>query len=412
MRIVLDLQACQSGGSRTRGIGRFESELVAAMLRAPGADEFWIGLNGAFPESAHSLRRELGGMVPAERFIEWRAPGPCAAYDARNAWRAEGGKVVREASLAAIAPDWIHVGSMFEGYADDALESVSMRRDAPAVAVTHHDLIPLAYPGDYLVTPEANAWYRQQLDALRAARLVLTNSEFTRRDAIDRLALDPARVVWIGGATSPGFMPLSIGPERRAAILAGHAITRPFVMYTGGADARKNVGGLIRAYAHLPGPVRAAHQLVLVGSEPIDQRAALLQLARTAGLPDDAIVLTGFVTDAALIELYNLCTVFAYPSFYEGFGLPVLEAMACGAPVIASNATSLPEVVACPEALFDPHHDDDVARALHRVLTDAGFRTALAAHGLRRAAAYSWQGSARRALDAMRAAAPGAGGGA
>lgn len=407
MRIVLDLQACQSGGSRARGIGRFEHELVIAMLDAPGADEFWIALNGAFEESTRDLRATFEPMVGADHVITWRAPGPTAGHAAGNAWRAASGKVLREAILAALAPDWVHIGSMFEGYSDGALASASDRPVDPAVAVTHHDLIPMVYPDDYLPVPLVRTWYAEQLDALRRARLVLTNSEFTRQDAITRLELDPDRVVRIGCATSGGFVPMQLAPQRRAAILTGYGITRAFVMYAGGVDARKNVAALVRGYARLPGTVRAAHQLVFVGSEPSEHRARLLQLARSEGLADDDLAFTNFVDDAALVELYNLCSAFVYPSLYEGFGLPVLEAMACGAPVIASNATSLPEVIDDPDALFDPHRDEDITRALFQVLTGPGFRAALVDHGKQRARDFSWRDSARRALDAMRAASAG-----
>lgn len=402
MRVVLDLQACQSSGSRTRGIGRFGWELALAMLQQAGGDEFWVALNAALPESAQAIQHDLAHLVPDERFFTWRVPGPTAAADPRNNWRAASGEVLRESLLETLNPDWVHIGNLFQGFVDDSLESVPIRADAAPVAVTHHDLIPLVYPDDYITSPQAKGWYARRLESLRRASLVLTNSEFTRCEAIELLGLQAHRVVCISCAASRAFTRTNTNFAASADVLAGCDITRPFVMYAGGADPRKNVEGLIRAFGLLPPEVRQEHQLVLVGREPAERRDALLRVAMLSGLNERDLVFPGFVADSALITLYNTCTLFIFPSFREGFGLPVLEAMACGAPTIASDASSLPEVVGWPEALFDPHRDEGIAEAIHKVLVDTSFRKELADRGMNRAKLFTWERSARRALDAMR----------
>lgn len=404
MRVVLDLQACQSSGSRTRGIGRFGWELAVAMLRQPGADEFRVALNGALTESAEAIRHDLADLLPAEHCITWRVPGPTAAADPRNAWRAASGEVLREALLESLAPDWVHIGNLFQGFVDDSLESVPTRPDAVPVAVTHHDLIPLVYPQDYITSPQAEAWYFRRLESLKRAPLVLTNSEFTRSEAIEMLGLSAESVVCIGCAASSHFAPVEIDAASREEVFAQYNIVRPFVMYTGGADPRKNVEGLIRAFAALPAPVRQTHQLVFVGKEPVEFRDALLGAARKARIDPGELVFTGFVPDDRLVTLYNLCSLFVFPSLREGFGLPALEAMACGAPVIASNTSSLPEVLGWPDAMFDPHSDEAIARTLHAGLTDLAFRSELVQRGMNRSKLFTWERSARHALDAMRAA--------
>jgi glycosyltransferase involved in cell wall biosynthesis len=373
------------------------------MLEQSGTDEFWVALNGAFPDSTEAIQSDLAGLLPPERFITWRVPGPTAAADPRNAWRASAGEVLREALLEALHPDWIHLGNLFQGYADDSLETVPTRPDATPVAVTHHDLIPLVYPNDYITSPQATNWYYRRLESLRRAPLVLTNSEFTRNEAIETLDIPAERVVCISCAASSRFAPLEIDAALRDKVLGQFGIERPFVMYTGGADPRKNVDGLIRAFSLLPAATRRIHQLVLVGKEPAERRNTLLELAHTMGLVDKDIVFTGLVSDDALVALYNLCNLFAFPSFREGFGLPVLEAMACGTVTIASNTSSLPEVVGWEDALFDPHSDEVMAKAMHAALTNGAFRSELARRGLDRAKLFTWKRSARRALDAMRA---------
>ena len=404
MRVVLDLQACQSGGSRTRGIGRFGWELAVAMLRRSGADEFWVALNGAFAESTEAVRRDLSGLLPADRCIAWKVPGPTAAADPRNAWRGASGEVLRETLLESLAPDWVHLGNLFQGFVDASLESVPAHPDAVPVAVTHHDLIPLVYPDDYITSPQAKTWYSRRLESLKRAALVLTNSEFTRSEAIEMLGLSAESVACIGCAASGHFAPLDVNATTRDEVFAHYGIARPFVMYTGGADPRKNVEGLIRAFSVLPASVRQAHQLVFVGKEPVDFRDALLDAARKAGLDPGDLVFTGFVPDDRLVTLYNLCSLFVFPSFREGFGLPALEGMACGAPVIASNTSSLPEVIGWPDAMFDPYKDEAIAAAMHAGLTDAAFRSELIQRGTNRAKLFTWERSAQRALEAMRVA--------
>ena len=403
MRIVLDLQACQTSGSRFRGIGRSTWAFTRAMLKRGSRHEFRVMLNGAFPDSLPDLRRELRDLVPPSRIHEWEVPGPTAAADPANAWRSCSGEVLREAFVDSLQPDWLHMGSLFEGFGDDAIASVPVDAAAAPVAITLHDLIPWLYPEIYLPSPQAKAWYARRLDSLKRARLLFAVSAHTRREAIDQLDLQPSRIVNVSSSVDAGFVRLSVCGPAQDAVRTAAGIVRPFVMYTGGVDRHKNVEGLVRAFAGLPVACRTAHQLVLVGKASDADRERLVRLARQAGLRDGDLVLTGFVSDEDLVALYNLCKLFVFPSWHEGFGLPALEAMACGAPVIASNTSSLPEVVGRSDALFDPDDEEAMAGLMSRVLEDAGFRRSLSERGLERAKQFSWDESARRALEAMEA---------
>ncbi|MFZ6649158.1 glycosyltransferase [Undibacterium sp. TJN25] len=176
---------------------------------------------------------------------------------------------------------------------------------------------------------------------------------------------------------------------------------RPFVMYTGGIDLRKNIEALIRAYAGLPEGLRRQHQLAIICSVQPADRERLQNLAEQAGLGRDDMILTGFVPDEDLPLLYNMCKLFVFPSWHEGFGLPALEAMACGAPVIAANTSSLPEVVGRKDALFDPRNETEISAKIYQALSDQDWSSSLREHGLQQARKFSWDASAKSAIAAL-----------
>jgi glycosyltransferase involved in cell wall biosynthesis len=409
LTFILDLQACQCV-SRYRGIGRYSLAFAHAFVSAASNHDVRVFLNGMFPEATADLGAEFATQLPAEKILTWTATGPTAECDPANRSRREDAERGRERFLAAQAPDIVHVGSLFEGFPDSAITSIGECPGGPATAATLYDLIPLIYREHYLDPcggPDSpmSQYYFRKIGYVRAASLVLAISEATRCEAIDVLGLAPDRVVNISTAADPMFAPIPAAELPEHALRAKLGLARPFVMYTGGPDRRKNIDTLVTAWARLEPAVRRAHQLMVVCALSDGHRAHLAALARSCGLDADELVLPGFVSDADLVALYNLAHAFIFPSWHEGFGLPVLEAMACGTPTLASNTSSLPEVVGRADALFDPRDDRAIAAALHRVLTDQAFRNDLREHGLRRARLFTWDATARRALDAFEASA-------
>lgn len=405
MRIVLDLQACQCV-SRYRGIGRYSLALAQALIEAAPQHEILVLLNGAFQEATADLTRHFQTVLPAERILRWQGVGPTAEHDPANRQRREQAERDREAFLAALQPDIVHTGSLFEGFPDSAITSIGEGPAKLATAATLYDLIPLIYREIYLGSDPATPitqYYFRKLDYVRRASMILAISEATRQEAIEHLALDPDTVVNISTAADPMFRPCAAEEINEQELRSRVGLSRPFVMYTAGPDQRKNIDGLIRGWARLPQQVRENHQLAVVCRLSEAHQASLRAMAAESGMAGDELILPGFVSDLDLVALYNLAKVFVFPSWHEGFGLPVLEAMSCGTAVLAANTSSLPEVVGREDALFDPKDPAAIAAALSRVLIDDGFRTELENHGRRRSLLFSWTSTARRALEAFEA---------
>ena len=400
MKIVVDLQGAQTE-SRYRGIGRYSLALAQAMAQRPRGHDIWLALNALLPESVEPIRAAFDSLIPQEKILVWQAVGPVADARPGNRWRRETGECLREAFLTRLKPDIVHISSLFEGFVNDGLTSVGQLEGTSRTAITLYDLIPLIHRRHYLADPITESWYERKLSNLRRSALWLAISESSRREALQWLNLPEESVVNISTAADAIFRPIQVSSEDSEALRRRYGLTRPFVMYTGGIDHRKNIEGLVRAYAKLPPPTLAAHQLAIICAATDEQLRSLRRAAAECGLAPDDTVFTGFVPDVDMVLLYNLCTVFAFPSWHEGFGLPALEAMSCGAAVVGSNTSSVPEVIGRHDALFDPHAEFEIANKIHAVLTDEAFRRELKHHGLERSKNFSWASTACRALEAF-----------
>lgn len=401
MRLLIDYQGAQSE-SRYRGIGRYSSSLVKALLaQTTDEDHIELLLNMRLPTFIQSIHSELAQHLNVGQFRLLEVAGPVREIVADNSALARVSEIAREAAIAALAPDVNLVTSLFEGFVDDAVTSIASYTKTVPTAVVLYDLIPLLRPGEYLNGAEARAWYERKLGSLKKSDLLLAISGHTRNEAIDALQLPGDRVVEIGAGLDAGFQPRTLSEQARARLLQRYRINRKFVMYTGGFDPRKNLERLIEAFALLAPNLKSSYQLAIVGRISEHDMQRLAELARRAGLADDSVVFTGYAAENDLAALYCSCELFVFPSMHEGFGLPALEAMACGAPTIGADAGSIPEVIGRRDALFDPKRVDMIADKLTQGLTDADFRQALAERGRARAARFTWEATAAKALAAL-----------
>jgi glycosyltransferase involved in cell wall biosynthesis len=269
-----------------------------------------------------------------------------------------------------------------------------LRSPAPLV-VTAHDLIPLILP-EYRGSPLVRAYMQLQVVTVRRARLILTDSNASRHDVVNVLDVPRQKVRVIPLAADRRYRPAP--PEEVAAVRTKLRLPERFVLYNGGLDARKNVTRLLLAYARARASHGVSEPLAITGNP--DQRGSLFPplrpLVEQLGL-ERHVRFVGLARDE-IVALYSGCSLFVYPSRYEGFGLPVLEAMACGAPVACSNVSSLPEVAGDAAILFDPDDEAQMAEAIAVGLGDGELRE----KGLARAAEFTWEKTAAATLQAYR----------
>lgn len=398
MRLVIDLQAAQ-GSSSGRGIDRYSRELALAMVRNAREHEVIVTVNGAYIETAEEITATFSTVLPRSNIRVWHPPRGATRL-IHDAPRLAFAETLRAQFLASLQPDLVHVCSVFE---DDNVVTCrpSQLFPLPTVA-TFYDLIPLLRPTEFfgsskLPSPYAR-WYYRCIQEVASCEGLLAISESSRNEAIDHLAFPPERIFNIRAGIGSQFHPTPLSVDERAALLQRYGLHDSFIMFLAADSPNKNEAGLLAAYARLPSALQERHQLFIAGRRDRDK---LYQTAAQVGVPLKNLVYTHFVEESDLRALYSACGLFVFPSLHEGFGLPLGEAMACGAPAIASNTTSLPEVIGREDATFDPKDPDSIAACMRKALENPAFRQELADYGPIQAGRFTWQASAARTWDAL-----------
>lgn len=295
--------------------------------------------------------------------------------------------------LRGLRPDLVHI----------PLNRVPLLMIRPYV-VTIHDLANLYF------NEEETSSFRMQLRRYRfrrglvRANRVIAVSDATRRDVESQMGVDPNRIQRVYNAPDPGFLAPESGTrlEERRRIMERYQVNYPFLLYAGNIRRHKNVPRLIEAFAVLreqlcQHPIYCELRLVIIG-DTISQYPAVRQAVIKSKM-EQVVRFLGFVPFETLRCFYESAAAFVFPSRYEGFGLPPLEAMACGAPVVTSNVSSLPEVVDDAAMLVNPENVFDIARGIREVLMNDELRHELIRRGKRQAARFSWETTARQVLE-------------
>jgi glycosyltransferase involved in cell wall biosynthesis len=399
MRIVIDLQGCQSE-SRYRGIGRCSLAFATAVARQVKDHELWITLNGSLSDSILSIRDHFFGLVPQDRIRVFEVTPPVKEVESGNSNRARVSELLREHFLASLQPDIVHVSSLFEGFCDDSVTSCGQLDESFKTSMTLYDLIPLAHQDFFSHHAKLREWYFKKLESYKKIDYFFAISSYTKQEAIALMHTPADKIAVVPLACEKIFTPQNVSVKQKKELFNRHGIDRNVILYSpGGFDERKNFNNLFKAYALLPPSLRKTHQLVITSKVDDQMHAQVNLLAHKAGLAKDELKLTGYVSDNDLIALYSLARLFVFPSLSEGFGLPLLEAMSCGAPVLGSNTSSIPEVIGMEDALFDPFEPKSIAGKITQALGDESFLSALREHGLQQAKHFSWDRTACKAIE-------------
>jgi glycosyltransferase involved in cell wall biosynthesis len=371
------------------GIGRYTRELVAALLALESPHQYVLfAATGGIGRQASNVKRRMSNVKRQASSVKFRTIPISDEWMARLWHR-----------LRLPIPVEAITGPLDVFYSPDFL--LPPTRRSTRTLLTVHDLSFLRYPEAFV--PKLRRYLERLVPrSIARADVVLADSAATQADIVSLLGALPDKVQVLYSGVHPRFRP-EAEPGERERLQARYGIgDRPYVLSVGTVQPRKNYIRLIKAFTRL-------QTCKFAGLQVASLQVADLQLLIAGGRgwlyqdifaeaekQGDRVRLLGFVDDADLPALYRNAVLFAFPSLYEGFGLPVLEAMACGVPVVCSDASSLPEVAGDAALLVDPHDEDALAEAMGRALGDAGLRREMISRGLAQAARFTWERAARQ----------------
>ncbi len=370
-RLLVDGRPVAHPTARNRGIGRYTLGLLRGL-------------------------REVGAPVTAVHETDEEAELLLAAIPGLHVQR------LRPAAVRAEATDgsawFLATQLMLHPIPLDPVPRIVTEAGLPVAAVMY-DVIPERYPELYQVRPQARAQVQLRGALARTLDVLLAISRFAADTAATELRFPHHRIAVIGAGVEPQFVPASTDPwPLLDGVLADDG--RQVVLMVSGGDTRKNTERLLQAWGRVPLDVRRAHRLVIVGAANPLLMSTWQRWAADAGVSGDVDLLGG-LADAQIVALHQLAALAVMPSLEEGFGLPVLEAAACGCPVITSNRSSLPEVLGEPAAEFDPYDTDSIAASLHAALVDERLRDRLRAAGASAAQRWTWARTATAVVASL-----------
>ncbi|MFC4304615.1 glycosyltransferase [Cohnella boryungensis] len=365
MNIAFDMFFAKTEAMK-RGIGRYSQNMIEAILNQDAKHTYYY----FYPDvskGAEYLKDQLQQFLYRNRIDVYHMTSPFNLFH-----------------LPA---------NLFQAYSDSMLNKAWF--GYTRVAATLYDVIPLVLEKQYM-NDFVRPIYMRVIEMIRSCDIIYAISETTKQDAVRLAGIEPEKISVIMGGYDPKFKVL---PKRAPAAAAErYGIVRPYVLCTGGDDPRKNLARLIEAFIGANRKLSDAYQLVIVYNSSATEKSAMLDQASRLGA-EGALVITGYVADDELVELYNGAALFAFPSLYEGFGLPIVEAMACGASVLTSNNSSLAEIGEDKVYQVDPESLESIADGLVYLLTRPLLLQEMAEKGLKQARKYNWETVALKVME-------------
>ena len=390
MRIGIDLQGVQSEGSRSRGIGRYSLEIIRHLIKESPRDYFVLIANASLSNLESLFKSEL--VQNNVSYFEWSSPCPFD-YLSNNPNLYELALYIKSYSCSCLHLDVVIITSFLEGFSENSL--IEYDRDLIDVKILSifYDLIPLLNPHFYFKDNlEFEKFYRNKLNKLKKVDGLMAISDSAAKEASEYLEFDTNFVFNISSACDRDIF--NTTRSITASNLIIPILESPFLLYAGAGDTRKNLKGLLEAYSLLP--LELKHfKLVLAGKLYQLEKELIDTWIKDFSIDPTKVVKTGYISDDDLVILYRSCYLFIFPSFHEGFGLPVLEAMSCGAPVIGSEVTSIPEVIQNSEAMFDPADTNSIKQLILKVLKNSEFRDKLVVNSKSQCKRFSWSNTAK-----------------
>tara|TARA_Y100001968_G_scaffold112514_1_gene101964 strand:- start:1876 stop:5535 length:3660 start_codon:yes stop_codon:yes gene_type:complete len=383
MRIAIDLQGIQSEGSRTRGIGRYSFEIVRNLVREYPQNTFILVANASLLDLRQELESEL--KLSNVIYYEWYSPCPLSSIS-KNKTNLQLGSSLRSYAFSLLHADIILITSFIEGFSDNCLTDFDKELLKTPIVSIFYDVIPLLNSHNYLRNnPKFSKFYKRKLKSMADLDALLAISESSANEAAQYLGIKSNKVYNISSACNT----LDFNDKQNHIPNVNLEKYKPYILYSGAGDPRKNLRRLLQSFSQLPNTLRR-YNLVLVGKLLIPEITLIDEWINEFKVDPFRVFKTGYISDENLADLYKNCSLFVFPSLHEGFGLPILEAMNCGAPVIGSRSTSVPEIINMNEAMFDPNNTIEITNLIIKSLTDNNFRTKLIQNSITQRKKFSW----------------------
>ncbi len=373
MHILTDIRLLSKGGSS--GIEEYTQELLRALFRVDTKNKYQYFYNGLRKVAPPAFLKNSTGVV------DWHIPNKLLDLGAR---------ILNEPKLERMLDFDLVFSPHF----------TILASKKPRV-ITFHDLSFVHHPEFFSRKNNLWHWLQNYANQARRAERIIAVSEFTKSDLVAHLNIAPERITTIYSGIHHAFKVLPRDSEEMRRFLFAHSLDKPFVLSMGTREPRKNTGALVRAFNILKQDrIFRDLQLVIAGRPGWLYDDILTQIQDSPFRED--IRLLGRVRTSDRVLLYNAASLFVYPSFFEGFGFPPLEAQACGIPVVASNRTSLPEILGDSAVLIDPWRIDELASAMRGVLESPPTAKKLVQLGLRNAERFNWEETAKQTLGVFK----------
>lgn len=395
MKLLIDAFGCVSE-SRTRGIGRYSQDLIASLSKCNSGLELHLLINYQDPTSAKLALRDFERLVESKNIHFW-APlateGPFDLTSEKYKWSEK----IYRAVILNIEPDAVIFTEPFT----QGISVLDLTKDGVACFPIIYDLIPIIYPEDYLSNPKQYEWYQKKIASMKDMTSIFTISDSSRREILEITENEHAINIGCDTSFDPNLHVEEVAFNNEVAWNKNVNLRgENFFLYTGGFDYRKSVDLLFKVFSKLEKSTTKNLKLVLAGKIPDSQLIPLMSLAKKLDC-EESIYFLGYVSDSQLRWLYQNCMIFINPSRHEGFGLPVLEAMRAGVPILVADNTNHSELVRLKESKFETGNSDDFFSKLVDIYSSVPLRKKIIKSGLEQSEKYSWKNVSKRTLKQL-----------